>query len=54
MAIFTSLCREAGASGNRVPDAWLAALAIEQGATLITSDGDFARFSGLSWRHPLR
>lgn len=52
-AIFERLCREANATGNLVPDAYLAALAIEHGAELITTDGDFARFPGLRWRHPL-
>jgi len=52
-AIFTKLCREADARGNRVPDAWLAALAIESGCELVTTDRDFARFPGLRWRHPL-
>lgn len=51
--IFDSLCREANARGNLVMDAWLAALAIEHGCTLITTDRDFARFPGLKWRHPL-
>jgi toxin-antitoxin system PIN domain toxin len=51
--IFTGLCREAGARGNLVPDAWLAALAIESGSEWITTDRDFARFPGLRWRHPL-
>ncbi len=51
--IFTRLCRDAGATGNLVPDAYLAALAIEHGAELITTDRDFARFDGLRWRHPL-
>jgi hypothetical protein len=50
--IFTKLCREAAARGNLVPDAWLAALAIESGCELVTTDRDFARFPGLSWRHP--
>ncbi|MDP2054699.1 MAG: VapC toxin family PIN domain ribonuclease, partial [Acidobacteriota bacterium] len=36
-----------------VPDAHLAALAIEHGLTLCSSDGDFARFSGLDWQNPL-
>jgi len=31
-----------------------AALAIEHGCELVTADGDFARFPGLRWRHPLR
>lgn len=36
-----------------VPDAHLAALAIEHGLTLCSSDGDFARFPGLKWDNPL-
>jgi toxin-antitoxin system PIN domain toxin len=36
-----------------VPDAHLAALAIEHGLTLCSSDGDFARFRGLKWDNPL-
>ena len=36
-----------------VPDAHLAALAIEQGLTLCSTDGDFARFRGLRWENPL-
>lgn len=36
-----------------VSDSYLAALAIEQGCDLVTTDGDFARFPGLRWRHPL-
>ena len=51
--IFSQLCRAAGARGNLVPDAYLAALAIETGAELVTSDRDFARFPGLRWRHPM-
>lgn len=37
----------AGAAGNLVSDAHLAALAIEHGADLGTFDRDFARFAGL-------
>lgn len=36
-----------------VPDAYLAALAIESGSEWITTDGDYARFPGLRWRRPL-
>ncbi len=50
--IFTRLCREAGVRGNRVPDAYLAALAIESGSEWITMDRDYARFPGLRWRVP--
>ena len=51
--IFTELCQRANATGNLVPDAYLAALALESGSDLITTDRDFARFPGLKWRHPL-
>lgn len=40
--------------GNLVPDAALAALAIENGVTLISTDTDFARFRELRWENPLR
>ena len=42
-----------GTAGNLVPDAHLAALAREHGATLASSDHDFARFTGLRWMDPL-
>lgn len=51
--IFTGLCRAVGAKGNLVPDAYLAALAIESGSEWITTDRDYSRFPGLRWRHPL-
>jgi hypothetical protein len=38
---------------NLVSDAHLAALAIEHGLTLCSTDGDFARFSDLRWVNPL-
>lgn len=48
--IFTSLC--ATIRGPLVADAYLAALAIEHGCELITTDSHFSRFPGLRWRHP--
>ena len=36
-----------------IPDAYLAALALEKGTELITTDRGFARFPGLKWKHPL-
>ena len=51
--IFEELCGAANAKGNIVPDAYLAALAIESGSEWITTDRDYSRFPGLSWRHPL-
>ena len=50
--IFTRLCRTAGVRGNLVPDAYLAALAIERGSEWVTTDRDYARFPGLRWRTP--
>jgi toxin-antitoxin system PIN domain toxin len=48
-----ALLRVAVPRGNLVPDAHLAALAIEHGLTLCSTDGDFARFPGLRWENPL-
>jgi toxin-antitoxin system PIN domain toxin len=42
-----------GIQGNLVPDAYLAALAVEHGLTLCSADSDFARFPGLRWENPL-
>lgn len=39
---------------NLVPDAHLAALAIEHGLTLCSTDRDFARFPNLRWEDPLQ
>lgn len=52
--IFRALCVEAGVRGNLVPDAFLAAMAIEAGCEWISTDRDFSRFKGLRWRHPLQ
>lgn len=41
------------ARGPLVPDAHLATLSIEHGATLVTNDRDFARFPGLAVEYPL-
>lgn len=51
--IFTRLCAEAKTRGNLVPDAYLAALAIESGSEWISTDRDYMRFPELRWRHPL-
>jgi hypothetical protein len=42
-----------GMQANLVPDAHLAALAIEHGLLLCSTDGDFGRFSNLRWQNPL-
>jgi len=51
--IFCRLCEAAEIKGNRVPDAFLAALAIESGSEWVTADRDYHRFPGLRVRHPL-
>lgn len=53
-AVLRELLTGAGTAGNLVPDAHLAALAIEHGAELCSSDADFSRFSGVRWVDPLR
>ncbi len=50
--IFEQLCISVGAKANVVPDAYHAALAIENGATWVTTDRGFARFPGLKWSVP--
>ena len=42
-----------GTAGNLTSDAHLAALAIEHGAELCSTDNDFARVRRLRWRNPL-
>ena len=52
--IFERLCRESRATGKLVADAQHAAVAIEHGCTMVSTDSDFSRFPGLRWQHPLR
>lgn len=52
-SIFRNLCQSTNSTGNLVPDAWFAALAIESGCEWITIDRDYARFEGLRWRNPM-
>ena len=47
------LLTESGAAGNLTTDAHLAALAIEHGAELCSTDSDFARFPQLRWSNPI-
>ena len=51
--ILGDLLADAGVHANLVPDAHLAALAIEHGLILCSTDGDFGRFPGLRWQNPL-
>jgi toxin-antitoxin system PIN domain toxin len=51
--VLGELLAVSGMQANLVPDAHLAALAIEHGLLLCSADGDFARFPGLRWMNPL-
>jgi toxin-antitoxin system PIN domain toxin len=51
--LVTDLCQRTGATSKLVADAAHAAVAIEHGCTLVTTDSDFGRFPGLRWQHPL-
>ena len=53
MRILRDLLLPLGTGGNLTSDAHLAALAVEYGAELCSSDSDFARFPRLRWRNPL-
>jgi toxin-antitoxin system PIN domain toxin len=48
------LLAKVNVAANLIPDAHLAALAIEHGLTLCSTDGDFARFPDLRWQDPLQ
>lgn len=52
--ILRGLLHQGQCSGPLVMDAVLAAIAVEHGATLCTTDRDFARFAGLRWVNPLQ
>lgn len=50
---FGLLARAIDAKGNDLPDAFLAAFAVERNATFLSADRGFARFRDLRWAHPL-
>jgi toxin-antitoxin system PIN domain toxin len=52
LAIFDDLCRRYNVNADLVPDAYLSAIAIEQGCRLASFDRDFARFEELDWVVP--
>lgn len=52
--LFSGLCHSVNAKGNLIPDAFLAALAIEHGCEFVSFDYDFSRFKKLKWSHPLK
>lgn len=51
--VLRRLLHDGQATANLVTDAHLAALAVEHGCELISTDADFSRFPQLRWRNPL-
>lgn len=51
--VLQSLLTEGQALGNLVSDAHLAALAVQHGCELMSTDNDFARFPKVKWKNPL-
>jgi predicted nucleic acid-binding protein len=51
--VLKTLLADQSLRANLIPDTHLAALAIEHGLTLCSTDGDFVRFPGLQWSNPL-
>jgi toxin-antitoxin system PIN domain toxin len=52
--IYRRILRSGQATGNLTMDAHLAALAIEHGCRLCSTDADFARFANVKWENPLK
>lgn len=53
VVVLRELLEPLGTAGNLTTDAHLAALSIEHGTELCSSDSDFSRFSGIRWHDPL-
>jgi len=51
--VYARLCAQVEITGNLVPNAQLAALAVEHGVEIASADTDFMRFPGLRWTNPL-
>lgn len=52
--VLRKLLAESQAVANLVTDAHLAAMSIEHGCELVSTDADFSRFRGIVWRNPLK
>lgn len=51
--LWSELLRAVGVGGDLTTDAWIAAIALAHGASVLTFDADFARFPGVRWETPL-
>lgn len=52
LELFEEVCRSADAAGDLAADAYVAAIAVEQGCAVASLDRDFARFPTLRWVRP--
>lgn len=52
LKLLERLCADTDASGDLIPDAQLAAIAVEHACELVSFDRDFARFTDLRWTRP--
>ena len=50
--LFEDLCRDYDAAGDLTADAYIAALALDHGGTVVSLDRDFARFERVAWERP--
>jgi uncharacterized protein len=50
--LFEDLCRDFDAVGDLAPDAYIGALALDHGCTVVSLDRDFARFDSVLWQRP--
>ena len=50
---FAAIVRRYGVTGDLIPDARLATLALEHGLTICSADTDFARFTEVEWLNPI-
>jgi uncharacterized protein len=53
-SVFRKMLLEGQATANLVTDAHLAAVALENGCELISTDSDFSRFPDIRWRNPVK
>jgi len=51
---WAGMLKQLGTAADLTTDAHIAALAMERGLVLHTTDADFSRFPGLKWKNPLR
>jgi hypothetical protein len=51
--VLGAMVRKYRLAGNLIPDAHLAALAVQHGLEICSADTDFARFTEIRWRNPL-